>query len=343
MKLGLALFPTEPVSVMRDLTHLAEVTGYSHVWIGDSQNIWRELGVTVSACAAGTQRIVLGSGVTNAVTRHLSVVASTWATLAEMTQDRVAIGIGAGYSSLGTLGLKQMRLAQMESVVAALRALLRGESATDPLDQQSYRLSYIERPLNVPIYIGAQGPRLLELAGRIADGVIAMVGTAPPLIQSALGHIDAGARQAGKSLTDLDVILWTPGAIARDSAVAKDRVRGRVARAAMKPLGADLAPELMAAIGRIREHAEHYEGDFYHHQVADPQHAELVPDSLVDSLALAGDPDECREHLSALSRLGINQVAIVPFDGGGHKRLETVRMFGGLTGDDPRISGVTAR
>ena len=137
---------------MRDLTCLAEETGYSHVWVGDSQNIWRELGVTLGACAVGTQRIVLGSGVTNAITRHLSVVASTWATLAEMTQGRVAIGIGAGYSSLGTLGLKPMRLAQMESVVSALRALLRGESATDPLDQQSYRLSYVERPLNVPIY-----------------------------------------------------------------------------------------------------------------------------------------------------------------------------------------------
>ena len=111
---GVGLFPTEPTGVMCDYVRLCEDLGYDNVWFGDSQNIWRESSTVMGAAAVGTDRIVFGTGVTNAVTRHPSLLASTWATLAEFTGGRVALGIGTGDSSLRTMGLKPQKLAELE-------------------------------------------------------------------------------------------------------------------------------------------------------------------------------------------------------------------------------------
>jgi hypothetical protein len=93
---GVGLFPTEPVEKIREYVQLSESLGYDHVWFGDSQNIWRESSTVMGAAAVGTEKIIFGTGVTNAVTRHPSLLASTWATLAEFTGGRVALGIGTG-------------------------------------------------------------------------------------------------------------------------------------------------------------------------------------------------------------------------------------------------------
>src|SRR5262249_55803590 len=97
---GIGLFGTEPVAPMVELVRTAEELGFANAWIGDSQNLWRDAYVTLGAAAAVTDRIVLGTGVTNAVTRHVSVLASAWASLAELAPARVAFAIGTGDSSL---------------------------------------------------------------------------------------------------------------------------------------------------------------------------------------------------------------------------------------------------
>ncbi|MDT0550434.1 LLM class flavin-dependent oxidoreductase, partial [Streptomyces lonegramiae] len=123
---GVGLFPTEPVGTMCEYVRLSESLGYDNVWFGDSQNIWRESSTVMGAAAVGTERIIFGTGVTNAVTRHQSLLASTWATLAEYTGGRVALGIGTGDSSLRTMGLKPLKLAELEESIRELRALFRG-------------------------------------------------------------------------------------------------------------------------------------------------------------------------------------------------------------------------
>ena len=114
---GVGLFPTEPVGAMCDYVRLCESLGYDNVWFGDSQNIWRESSTVMGAAAVGTEKIVFGTGVTNAVTRHPSLLASTWATLAEFTGGRVALGIGTGDSSLRTMGLTPQKLAELEQSI----------------------------------------------------------------------------------------------------------------------------------------------------------------------------------------------------------------------------------
>lgn len=319
--IGVGLFPTESPARMRTLAHLAETLGYDNLWFGDSQNIWREVHVTMGASAVGTERIVFGTGVTNAVTRHLSVNAAAWATLWELTSGRVIVGIGAGDSSLRTMGLTPMKLRELEVSIAQLRTLFRGEAVAETTSGADFHLNYVQQPLNIPIYVAASAPKILELAGRVADGVIVLVGTAPHFIEAAIATIHRGAALAGRDPSDVRIVLWTPTAIQDDSRQAKDLVRAHVARVVIRPLPAEVGEEQMAIIEKIRNTY-----DYYHHMDTEADHGELVPDELVDMFALAGTPDECRDRLSQIAHL-VDQVAIVPFVPPGGDRAETMRAF----------------
>lgn len=330
--MGVGLFPTEPPAKLRELAHLAEELGYDNVWFGDSQNIWREAYVNMASAAVGTERIVFGTGVTQAVTRHPSVLASTWASLHELTDGRVACGIGTGDSSLRTMGLKPMKLAELESQVGDLRTLFRGGEVEETTGGTPYRLNYVDEPRDIPVYVAASAPRITELTGRIADGVILLVGTDERFITAGLERLEKGAAESGRTLDDLHVVLWTPTAIHDDPAVARDLVRAHVARVIIRPLPADLPPEQMDQITRLRESY-----DYYHHLDTEAGHADLVPDELIPHFALAGTPDECRATLERLADLPVDQVAIVPFVSPGDDRADTMRRFAEIS------DGLTAR
>lgn len=329
--MGVGLFPTEPVTTMREYTLLAESLGYANVWFGDSQNIWRESSTTMGAAAVGTERIIFGTGVTNAVTRHRSLLASNWATLAEFTGGRVALGIGTGDSSLRTMGLKPLKLAELEAAIDELRQLFRGESVKERDSGAEFHLNYVTEPMDIPIYVAASAPKILELSGRVADGTIVLVGTSPLFIEAALETIERGAKEAGRTLDDLHIVLWTPTAISDDPVKARDLTRAHVARVCIRPLPAAVDPSLQAAIDKIRDSY-----DYYHHMDTEANHADIVPDDLVDLFALAGTPAECEERLRTIADLGVDQVAIVPFVRPGESREPTIRSFAEIVG---RIAG----
>src|SRR3970040_1354861 len=127
MNYGVGLFPTEPLRNMIQLAKLSEELGFSHVWIGDSHLIWREAYVNMAAAALNTSKVKLGTGVTNPLTRHPSVVASAYATLEEYAPGRFIVGIGLGDSSVETMGMKPARLDFFEQTIQQMRALLAGE------------------------------------------------------------------------------------------------------------------------------------------------------------------------------------------------------------------------
>jgi 5,10-methylenetetrahydromethanopterin reductase len=309
---------------MRQLTKLTEDLGYDNVWFGDSPNIWREGYATMAACAVGTERIVIGTGVTNPLTRHMSVISSTFATLAEWLPGRITLGIGAGDSALQTMGRKPVTLAHLEQWVKAFRALQAGQEASEEVSGQPFHLAY-PTPGHVPLYIAASAPKILRLAGRIADGVIMLVGTDPLFIEAGLRTIEQGAKEGGRKLADVDVVLWTPTSILDDRAAARAVVKAHVARVVIRPLPAELGPELMADVERIR-----HEYDYYQHMANVADHGAIVPDVLVDHFALAGTPDECAAQLERIRGTGLNQVAIVPFVKPGDSRARVIEAFAKL-------------
>jgi 5,10-methylenetetrahydromethanopterin reductase len=159
------------------------------------------------ACA--TQRIRLGTWVTNPLTRHPVVTASAAASLDDLAPGRVSIGIGTGDTGVLHLGLPAASLAQLRRYVLALRALL--ATGTADWEGQTIRLAWgPSRPQRrIPILLGAHGPRALRLAGEIGDGVIVGLGLTPEVIAGSLELIEAGARSAGRRLDDL--AIWFTG------------------------------------------------------------------------------------------------------------------------------------
>src|SRR5271166_2079274 len=174
---GVGLFPTEPFPRMIGLIKLAEDLGFSCAYIGDSQMIWREPYVILGAAAALTRRIKLATGVTNPITRELGVTAAAWVTLHELVGDRLLIGIGAGDSSVETLGKKPSTLANLERAVSVIRDLVGGKTVMQAETNAPVRLTYARQGTRIPIYPAVSSPKIHRLAGKIGDGVIVLVGT----------------------------------------------------------------------------------------------------------------------------------------------------------------------
>lgn len=301
-----------------ELATEAERLGFTDLWLGDSQNLWREVYVTLGAIAAATMRIGIGTGVTNTVTRHPSVIASAWQTLRELAGDRVAFGVGTGDSSLRTMGMKPVPVLELERRVTQIRGLLEGRELGE--GEAGYRLQFAAGAL--PIYVAAAGARSLRMAGRVGDGAIACVGVDPRLVGAALERIGEGLEESGRARDDVQVVLWTGLAIDDDGAAARDLVRAFTASVVIPPLVGELDSAELAAIERIRR-----EYDYESHMKTDADHRDLVPDSLVERIAVAGAPAECRQQLAALLALPVDGLAIVPFVAPGQDRGALLRRF----------------
>ena len=318
LQYGVGLFPTEPIPRIVQLGKQAEELGFTHVWIGDSHLIWREAFVNMAAVALNTSRVVIGTGVTNPVTRHPSVLASAYATLDEMAPGRFAVGIGLGDSSLETMGRKQARLADFEEAVAQMRAVIEGGEAA--LESGNIRLNF-SRNRKIPFYVAASGPKMLELSGRVADGVIILMGVDPGALEKAVARIAAGAESAGRKLSDIHLVLWVPCAVSERPG-AKDAVKAHVARVIAHPLPFSLDDREQKVLDDIRQAY-----NYYQHMDQRASQARVIPDWLVDKFAIAGDPDECRAKVEELKGSAVQQVAIIPYDVGGADRGETLRLF----------------
>jgi 5,10-methylenetetrahydromethanopterin reductase len=318
MNFGVGLFPTEPLPKMIELAKLSEQLGFSHIWVGDSHLIWREAYVNMAAAALNTSTVKLGTGVTNPLTRHPSVVASAYATLEELAPGRFIVGIGLGDSSVETMGMKPAKLEYFAKTIQQMRELLSGKEVQ--LDTGKIHLLHPSKS-RIPVYIAASGPKMLELAGRIADGIIVLVGVADEYIVHAKERIAAGARAAGRRLEDIHLVLWVPCAVA-DNAPAKDAVKAHVARVVAHPLPYVLDPKEQKVLAEIRKTY-----DYYHHMDQQANHAEVIPDWLVDKFAIAGTSKECRARVEKLKESGINQIAIIPYGVGGRDRADTLREF----------------
>jgi 5,10-methylenetetrahydromethanopterin reductase len=315
---GVGLFPTEPLGKMIQLGKLSEEMGFSHIWVGDSHLIWREAYVNMAAVALNTFNVKIGTGVTNPLTRHPSVIASAYATLEEYAPGRMIVGIGLGDSSVETMGMKPAKLAFFEKSIQQIRDLLAGKEV-----QLETGKIHMKHPSNrkIPIYIAASGPKMLELSGRIADGIIVLVGVADEYLRHAKAKIEAGARAAGRSLSDIHLVLWVPCAVS-DNARAKDAVKAHVARVVAHPQPYVLEEKEQKVLEEIRRTY-----DYYHHMEQEANHAEVIPDWLVDKFAVAGTVSECRAQVERIKSSGIQQIAIIPYSAPGGSREETIRGF----------------
>ena len=146
----------------------AETLGFGGVWVADSQSVFRDAFMALTLFADRTRQMELATGVTNIITRHPAVLAHSFATLDEYSNGRAVLGIGLGDSAVYTIGEKPAKLKRMEETINVLRRLMAGEEVN--FDGRDIKVSW--PPCKVPVVTACTGPRSLQLAGRIADGVL---------------------------------------------------------------------------------------------------------------------------------------------------------------------------
>ncbi|MFW5942832.1 MAG: LLM class flavin-dependent oxidoreductase [bacterium] len=194
-----------------ELSKYAEEKGFHSIWQAESRLV-RDAIVPMAAFAAHTDRIKIGSGVINNWTRNIGLLASTFLTLDDLAPNRIICGIGAWWDPLAkNVGIERRKpLTAMRETVEVLRRLLRLENVT--YHGEFHHVDGVEldvvhgrrEPRNVPIYIGATGPKMMELTGEIADGAVLNYCVPPEYNDGAMEQLDRGARRAGRSVDDLD-------------------------------------------------------------------------------------------------------------------------------------------
>jgi alkanesulfonate monooxygenase SsuD/methylene tetrahydromethanopterin reductase-like flavin-dependent oxidoreductase (luciferase family) len=304
---GLMLRPGHfPLPHMLACIRVAEDVGFEHVWFGDSHLIWHEVGPYLTAAAMSTTRMRVGPLVSNPVTRHPTVVASMLATLGQLFDGRAALGVGRGDSAVRTLGLPPMKVAEFADALRLMRALCRGEAAE--VHGTSIRLSWVSRA--VPVLLAAYGPRVLELAGAEADGLILQLAS-PSVVEWAVGHARRGAAGAGRSLDGLEVVAAAPTYVSADRERALARVRAFPATVSnhVKDLLRHYRPEeLPADLVHGMERVADY--DYGQHGVPEAPHARAVTDDMAERLTLIGTAAQIRDKIARLEAAGVTQVCL---------------------------------
>ena len=198
---GFSVTPGEPLGVGAEMRR-AEELGYDRFGVWDSPALFREPWTTLASVARDTDRIRLGTWVTNPLSRHPVVTAASAATVDDLAPGRVYVGIGAGGTGVWHLGMDTGTLSDLEEYVLAVRGLLESGRARWRDREVSMRWA---GPRRIPIVLAAHASRSLRLAGRIADGVVVGLGISPDVVEGSLALLGEGAREAGRSLDEIEV------------------------------------------------------------------------------------------------------------------------------------------
>jgi 5,10-methylenetetrahydromethanopterin reductase len=316
---GVVLQGAYPPDAFGEMVEQIEALGYDHLWLTDSSLHARNAYAYLTLAAARSSTLRLGTAVTNPLTRHPAVTAVAAATVDEVSGGRMILGIGAGDRPLLALGLNPARLASVRSSIGAIRALWAGgivsvQDRSFTLDEAQMR---VPARADIPIFVSASGPKMLELAGEIADGVILLVGLFADGLAWAIDAVERGAVTANRPRPHVAVFAY--GSIDEDEHAALEAARTIAAWFPQTaPVVCDLwglEPSLVAAV------RDAYRGGEFQEAAAA---ARLLPDDFVREVALAGGAGQARERIEAALAAGADSVHVFPL---GERRMQTVEAF----------------
>lgn len=300
-RIALYLQDKHPIKDELFYSQYAERYGFEAVWFAESR-LARDAIVPMAAVAAVTDRIKIGSGVINNWTRNVGLVAATFSTLYELAPGRVLLGIGAWWDPLASkVGVDRRKpLKAMREYVLALKKLFsleevdfKGEFVK--LDGVKIDIVYgEEKPRDIPIYIGATGFKMLELAGEIADGVLLNYLVSPKYNEIAVNHIKRGVEKAGRKLDDIDRPQLVVCSMDWDEDKAIENAKTLVAMY----LGQQ--PHIMKASGvseKLIKEVQEALGGWPAKPGGLDRAKEIVPDDVVKLLTATGTPEDCRKKI----------------------------------------------
>ncbi|MBI3521567.1 MAG: TIGR03842 family LLM class F420-dependent oxidoreductase [Chloroflexi bacterium] len=318
MEFGFTLKPDHSLERIVSLTKLAERSGFTYGWLFDSHVLWKEPYTLLTLMAQNTERMRLGTCVTNPATREPSVTASALAVLQILSKGRMDLGIGRGDSARRVLGKRPMTLVDLEQAALVIRELCEGR----PIEYEGTKLhlDWVE-PHALPMWIAGYGPRALALTGRVADGAIIQLAD-PGLVAWCVGLLREGARAAGRDPGALRVMAAAPAHVGKRADV-RERVRWFPALVSnhvvdlVKRYGEQGLPADLTAYVRGRPGY-----DYKHHAESGSANAAFVDDESVDRFCVIGEVDEHIEKLRTLAKAGVTQFNIYLMSGDEEQILE---------------------
>ncbi|MBM4296965.1 MAG: LLM class flavin-dependent oxidoreductase [Deltaproteobacteria bacterium] len=289
----------------------AEALGFEAIFFADSQMNNVDPYQALAMCAVNTNSIRLSTAVTNIVYRDPTITANSFATLNEISGGRAIVGLGTGDGPVYSLGRTATKLVDFEKGLRVIRDLLhdRGVDVAKTKERAggNVKLKAGKRP--VPIYISAEGPKTLRVAGRTSDGVILGTGFDKAVTDWARQRIAEGARDEARRLEEIDIMPAGMIVVDDDGELARQRVRSRMANRAHHNFRftMETVPEGKAA--GVKRFMDNFDIAKPIEERIDP---DFVTDYLLERFTIAGTPAECIAKVKRLEADGVKRILLTP-------------------------------
>lgn len=305
VRFGIEFVPKEPYWKITYYAIQAERGGFSNLWITDHFNN-RNVYVTLTTAAIYTNKITLGPGVTNPYMVNPVFTAQAVATLNELAPARVVLGIGAGdKTTLASVGVEMRKpLSAVKEAVSIIRKMASGENVVfkGEVFQIAGAKFFFKPRGRIPIYIGAQGPKMLALAGKIGDGVL-INACHPKDIEYAVNCVKEGVSEIGKQFSELDVAAYTSFSVHEDLKKAT--------KAAVPVVAFIVAGSPSQVLERHEIDLKKAEGIREALKANDWGRAfGAVSQEMIEAFSVCGSPDMCIERIAELLKSGISQFVV---------------------------------
>lgn len=317
---GLMLAGDVPLGEIGELARHVEHVGFDSLWHAD-EKFYRDPFVALTTAALNTKRLLLGTCVTDPYSRHPALLAMAIGSLVDVAGGRVILGIGAGGSGFGAMGIARSKPAEaLIEAVGTIREMLQGgqvERADGLFPARGATLSFpVRHP--VPIYIAARGPKVLRAAGRVADGVILTPCATLSAVRYALACVGAGRVEAGRDRSKVLPVAKVDIGVAGGSSEVRRLAKERVALSLLnshpnlqfvEAAGLDAPSGVFRQALALRDRAIERWADA------------LVPEAYVDRLAIIGNPSDAARRIAEIAAGGVDHFILDPISAPGVSTL----------------------
>ncbi len=324
LSFGVTVLPDPPYTRLIEVLQQAEDEGFEHGWTYDSHILWQESYALLAIAGTQTKNIKLGHCVTNPGIRDPTITASWYATMQDISNGRMVMGIGRGDSSRRVVGLRPVKVDEFERRLRMIKDLMNGRKVD--WNGKELELAWVRKELpEIPMHVAGYGPRALGVAGRVGDGVIIQLAD-PQIIQWIMATARAAAEEEGRDPDALKCIVCAPSHVSDDLADAREQVRWFPAMVSNHVMDlieryGENSDEIPAALTDYVKARKFY--DYKEHSRVGAKHGEFVSDEICDRFCVLGTPDDATKKLKELESIGVDQFNVYLMTEGQEQTLET--------------------
>ena len=326
LSFGITVLPDPPASRLVELMVLGEQNGFEFGWTYDSHLLWQESSPLLTMAIQATSTMRFGHLVTNPGTRDPTVLASLYATLHDISDGRMVMGIGRGDSARRPIGQQPVRVAEFETSCRMIKDFMNGKEVH--WNDRDIQLKWVRPELpQIPMWIAGYGPKALAVAGRVADGVVIQLAD-PEIIQWIMATAREAAAEAGRDPAELKCIVCAPSHISDDLADAREQTRWFPAMVSnhvkdlIERYGTDgsVVPKALTDYVEARKFY-----DYNDHSRVGAAHGAFVTDEICDRFSVLGNVEQATAQLRELESIGVDHFSIYLMT---HGQEDTLQAYG---------------